>query len=452
MLIQFTVENFLSFKDPAVFSMIAGKRRSKNKALDNGATFSIDDDLKLLKCAVLYGANASGKSNLFAGLKFMKHFVLYSSKESQAEEKIDAQPYRLAAGYDSAPSSFDIIFSVDGAIYQYSFSADQLEVKTECLVERRNKKDVMLFNRVGRVIELSDSFAEGKGLSEKTRSNALFLSVCANFDGEVSKKILRWFRTLSIVSGIEDIGLMEYTRECLAGEKGSKISSLLKGFDLGMERIGLGDSIEIPKPSSPGEMPRELRIILNNLQKLTKSNGGPPRRAIEGYHKYFDIDGEQSGEVVFSLDRDESEGSKKLVALSGPLVDTFENSKVLLIDEFDARLHPIISKTIIGLFNSAEVNSKNAQLIVATHDTNLLDKDLLRRDQIWFSEKDHFGSSHLSSLTEYRVRNDASFEKDYVMGKYGAIPLLGDLTKVFDEDVFIPDLFDARNEAVHGED
>ena len=116
----------------------------------------------------------------------------------------------------------------------------------------------------------------------------------------------------------------------------------------------------------------------------------------------------------------------------------FRNSKIIVIDEFDARLHPIISKTIIKLFNSASTNGNNAQLIVATHDTNLLDKDLLRRDQIWFSEKDKYGASYLTSLVEYKVRNDASFEKDYIMGKYGAIPLPGYIGNIFESPATSP--------------
>jgi AAA15 family ATPase/GTPase len=131
------------------------------------------------------------------------------------------------------------------------------------------------------------------------------------------------------------------------------------------------------------------------------------------------------------LERDESEGTKKLVAFAGPLRDALSSQYVLVIDEFDARLHPLITKQIIRMFNGTKSNPTNAQLIVATHDTNLLDKDLMRRDQIWFVEKDPVGSSHLTSLVEYKVRNDASYEKDYILGKYGAIPFLGSIDRVF---------------------
>jgi AAA15 family ATPase/GTPase len=427
MFIQFSVENFRSFKDQATLSMIAGKRKSKDRTLDEGATFSICEDLRLLKCAVLYGANASGKSNLFDALSFMKKFVLNSSRESQADEAIETLPYRLSEGYDKKPSTFSIVFSLNEKIYQYSFSADQSKIYKESLVVQYNGHETTLFSRETSNIKISKNFTEGEKLTDRTRSNALFLSVCANFDGEISKSILRWFRTINVISGLQDIGLLEFTRNYMAGENSSKISTLLKGFDLGMERVALGAPMDVSKVLP--NMPSELKKLLLGLQKISK--GDAPKK-IDSYHKLFDAYGNEIGEAAFNLDEDESEGSKKLVALSGPLVETLENSEIMFIDEFDARLHPIISKTIIKLFNSSEGNKKKSQLIVATHDTNLLDKDLLRRDQIWFVEKDRYGSSHLSSLTEYRVRNDASFEKDYIMGKYGAIPLLGDFKRLFD--------------------
>ena len=125
------------------------------------------------------------------------------------------------------------------------------------------------------------------------------------------------------------------------------------------------------------------------------------------------------------MDKHESEGTKKLFALSGPLVDTLKYGKVLIIDELDARLHPLLTQQLIKLFNESEKNPKCAQLVFTTQDTNLLDHQHLRRDQIWFAEKDHLGASHLYSLVEFKIDNDAPFERDYIQGRYGAIPYLG---------------------------
>jgi hypothetical protein len=135
------------------------------------------------------------------------------------------------------------------------------------------------------------------------------------------------------------------------------------------------------------------------------------------------------------MDEHESEGTQKLFAMAGPLVDTLENGRILVIDELDARLHPLITREIISLFNSNQTNPHNAQLIFMTHDTNILSHKFFRRDQIWFAEKDKFGATHLYSLAEYKIRNDASFENDYIQGRYGAVPFIGDLSHLIGEHV-----------------
>jgi uncharacterized protein len=149
--------------------------------------------------------------------------------------------------------------------------------------------------------------------------------------------------------------------------------------------------------------------------------------SIKTYHRRFDAANQHVDKVVFNLDEHESEGTKKLISLSGPLVDTLQRGRILIVDELDARLHPLLTQKIIRLFNDPRSNPNHAQLIFATHDTNLLDNHLLRRDQIWFTEKDRQGASHLYSLADFKVRNDASFEKDYIQGRFGAIPYLGNL-------------------------
>lgn len=429
MLIQFSLENFLSFKDNASLSMVAGKRKSKNKSLDQGATFELNKDLNLLKCAVLYGANASGKSNLISALRFVKSFILNSSKESRVDEPIATSPFKLQTRLDARPSGFQVIFAVGKTIFQYDFSVDQNRVHAESLLSVKDGKEVELFTRTMNDISLHKSFKEGKLLAEKTRPNALFLSVCANFNGEISNLISQWFSSLTIISGIRDEVSLERTRTLLGTEKEAQISRLLNEFDLGMERIALSDLSETALRRA--NAPKGNASLLEAMEKFEEKVGLSSRRAINTYHKVFDEQGELHGEIPFLLSN-ESEGSQKMIALSGPLVEALENARVIVIDELDARLHPIISKQIIEIFNSGTVNQKNAQLIAATHDTNLLDKDLLRRDQIWFTEKNRYGASHLFSLTEYRVRNDASFEKDYILGKYGAIPLLGNISEVFE--------------------
>lgn len=196
-------------------------------------------------------------------------------------------------------------------------------------------------------------------------------------------------------------------------------------MDLGIDDIQI-EEFKLTDDSLPKNMPDDLRTaILKNT--ITD------KFAVKTIHKKFDKEGKQTALEIFDIDSHESEGTKKLFSLAGPLMDTLKNGRILFIDEFDARLHPLITYEIIRLFNSNKTNPKNAQIIFATHDTNLLSNKLFRRDQIWFAEKDKGGATHLYSLAEYKVRNDASFENDYIQGKYGAIPFIGDLKQLFEE-------------------
>jgi AAA15 family ATPase/GTPase len=424
MLLQYSVQNFLSFKDEVTLSLLASKRRSKNRALDASAVFEASPELRLLKCAVIYGANNSGKSNLIKSMGVLKQLVLNSSRESQASESIKVAPFLLNPETVGKASSFEIIFVQEGFLYQYELSANSVNVEKERLTRKalaKNATPVELFVREGDEIKLGRSFKEGKDLQRKTRSNALFLSVCANFDGPISGIVLGWFSRLRIVSGLNDTGLTFTASKLEEPEIGARIQRLLKVFDLGIDRYEQGEEIpglEISTDTSA--LPPEALPIAAFLKGLKRR----PSHKVISYHKMFTDQGEYAGDVAFDLSANESQGTKKLVALAGPLVDTFDNARVLVIDEFESRLHPNICKTILGMFNSSELNTSGAQLIAATHDTNLLDGDLLRRDQIWFAGRDKFGRSSLTSLIEYKVRNDASFEKNYLAGDYGGVPFL----------------------------
>lgn len=428
MLVQFAVKNFLSIRDKEVLSMVATKRRSRVDGLDAGATFIAFEKINLLKCATIYGANASGKSNLISALRFFRNFVLESSKESQIDEPIKVVPFKLGSDSETSGSEFEVTFIKDDYLYQYGFEVDVQGIRSEFL--KRKKKDAkrvtVLFERVLGIYSVSSSFKEGNGLESKTRNNALFLSVCANFDGLISTEVLRWFKNLKVISGLQDEGLLPFTIKCLEDpEREKKLSDLISKFDLGFDRL------EVREETSDAFLanyPAELEGIMAEIKKFNKKSGGKIKSLV-AVHRVLEDDGTSLKDVYFDFIQ-ESEGTRKIVAMAGPLLDAIEQSLVLVIDEFDARLHPLITKTILQLFNSADGNSHNSQLIVASHDTSLLDGELLRRDQIWFVEKDRQGATHLTSLDEFKVRSDASFSKDYIVGKYGAIPFLGNVRRL----------------------
>ncbi|HMN26884.1 MAG TPA: ATP-binding protein [Caldilineaceae bacterium] len=431
MLIEFTIGNYKSFKEKATLSMVATNVVSKDKSVDENNVCLINDDLSLLKSVAVYGANASGKSNLIAALRFMRRYVLDSSKESQSDEPIPVKSFRLSTETDKAASFFEVVFLLEGRQYRYGFEVDRERVISEWLYHVPARREAKLFERTAEGITATSVFKEGKDLESRTRDNALFLSVVAQFNGKLSQSILRWFRSLTIISGLQDSELMRQTVKILEDSKTKdEILWLIKELGVGIDDVRVQ---QLPFISSmPSNTPAELRSVFDDLAKLLaeRSIHFEDRFEIQTVHRQYDATGKPVSEAIFDLETDESEGTKKIFALAGTVVSILQNGQILVIDELDARLHPLIIRTLINLFNSRQTNPQNAQLIFATHDTNLLCKELFRRDQIWFTEKDRFGATHLYSLVEYKVRNDASFESNYIQGRYGAIPYIGDLSQV----------------------
>ena len=425
MLIEFSVANYRSFKEQVTFSMVAANVVAKDKKLDENNVFEIDDDLKLLKSAAIYGANASGKSNLATALGFMRWFMINSSKETQSTEKIDVERFKLSTETEEKPSFFEIVFLMNGKRYRYGFEATINTVVSEWLFYVPKLKETKLFKRKLDKISVSKTY-KADGIQQKTRHNALFLSVSAQFNVQIAQKILDWLTNrVALISTLNDRGYRGYTVSCLMdNESKDEIFQLLKKLDLGFSYVKVEES-EITVDSLPKELPDELKnLILKNVEGKFSS--------VQTIHQKFDGKGSPVSTEIFNLDEQESEGTKKVFALAGPLVDTLKNSKVLIIDEFDARIHPLISRAIVELFNSNETNPNNAQLIFMTHDTNLLNNKLFRRDQIWFTEKNRYGATDLYSLAEYNIPEDAPFESDYIQGRYGAIPYIGNLNHLID--------------------
>ena len=420
MLIEFSVGNYRSFKEKVTFSMVAANRVSRDKKLDENNIFTVDDDLKLLKSTAIYGANASGKSNLAKALGFMRWFMVNSSKETQSTEKIGIERFKLNPINDTEPTFFEIVFLIKNRNYRYGFEATRDEVISEWLFYVPKSRETKLFERRRSKFSVSKIY-KASGIHQKTRPNALFLSVSAQFNVEIAANILDWLTNqIKVVSGLDDTGYRGYTVSCLIdNENGHEILDFLKKLDLGFGDLKVEES-EVTAELLPSELPDEIK-------NLILRDGDGKAISVQTIHQIFDEAGQFVSTELFDLDDQESEGTQKVFALAGPLVDTLKNGKTLVIDEFDARIHPLISRAIVKLFNSSETNPNNAQLVLMTHDTNLLSNKLFRRDQIWFTEKNRYGATDLYSLAEYKVRSDASFEGDYIKGKYGAIPYIGNL-------------------------
>ena len=431
MLIEFSVGNFRSFKGVVTLSLVAANLQAHDKAVDENNTFAASDKLRLLKSAAIYGANASGKTNLAKAMQFMRWFTFNSFKETQAGEPIPADVFRLSETTVHEPSFFQIVFLADGVTYRYGFEMTRERVISEWLFAAPAARESNLFQRDAEDIRVNPkTFREGKGLEDKTRDNALFLSTVAQFNGETAKRVLTWFRDFNVISGSDYESYMAHSLKMLYNpETRSDALRLITTLDLDIK------DVEITTEEITANLKRQEDRASFLSKRRQKSSAAPIKLEIFGgksVHARFDEQGNPSADITEEISEFESEGTQKLIALSGPLMDTLKFGRVLFVDELDARLHPLMTCAIIRLFHSKETNPQNAQLIFATHDTNLLNKDLFRRDQIWFVEKDRARATHLYSLAEFRVRNDrSSLEADYIHGRFGAIPFIGDLERVF---------------------
>ncbi len=434
MLIEFSFSNFRSFKDLTTISMVAANSPSKYKEIDEQNVYITETDLRLLKSKAIYGKNASGKSNIVKALVSFLRIVRHSVKFEDVIATL-VKPFKLNSEKVDEPTFFQIIFQpVDSPIiYRYGFEVLNGKIVTEWLFGKPGRKEVPYFVREGMDVQVRESwFKEGKkfeglatsGDSEIFRDNSLFLSSVAAVGGSFAKSIINNIGDMVVVSGLTDPRIKTMLQTALKDTEMKKsILQLMRAADFDIEDVDPSESEE----EESDEIPDELKELFKQ-GKIKKSPSFVTKRNI------FNAEGKITGSITPDLDDWESEGTKKLFFLSSFLLKTLKEGGVLIIDEFDARLHPLLTEKIVQLFNSIETNEKGAQLIFATHDTNLLKANLLRRDQICFVDKNKFGVSTLRTLVEYKgVRNDASFEKDYLAGKYAAIPFLNRMSQVFED-------------------
>jgi uncharacterized protein len=434
MIEEFSFGNFRSFKDIQTLNMTAAKIKSSNPDLDIDNLITISDKLSLLKSKAIYGANASGKSNVVRALVSFLTIIRDSVKEEKILSMIDS--FKLSGKTENEPTFFQLIFRHQNIRYRYGFECDTKEIKSEWLFATPKLREQSLYVRENqKIIELDKTnFSEGykyinlveevdksdKLKEEYTdvlfRPNSLFLtSVALAGFGKLSRSLIQNFNSFNIINGLDaDEAKFNLASDSLNNPATKKrIIDFLKYADVGIDNLGVYDVNQDGK-------------ILDVAKDDSNSNN--KKIVVSKRKKYDSID--KTDNHYLSLFSDESEGTKKLFELSPFIFDSLTNGTPLIIDEFDARFHPLITKKIIELFNSQ--TNTNAQLIFITHDTNLLSSELLRKDQIEFVEKDKFGASHLYSLLQFKgIRNNASFEKDYIQGKYGAIPFLGNFNTLF---------------------
>jgi len=424
MLLEFSVGNYLSFKTKKTLNLEAAS------ISDYQGTNTVKTDrTTLLKGAVIYGANASGKSNLIKAMSTMRRLVLYSFNQTSAKG-LDVTPFLLSTETDNKPSHFEVLCQINGVRYRYGFEVTNKTVAAEWLFEAKKNIEKPLFIRENDGIEVRDGFKEGKNLEGKTRDNALFLTVVDQFNGKTAKNLMKWFNGFVTISGLSHEHYEMTTFKMFDKKiKHNPLTDFYKKLDLGF------DDVTIERKSfDPKELPNDLPETV--MKMMLKDLEGAFKFDIRTLHKKYNEKNEVVKMVEFDMREQESAGTNKVFNISGPIFNVLNSGGVIVVDELDSSLHPLLTLAVTRLFNSTEYNPNNAQLVFTTHDTNLFEYGKFRRDQIYFIEKDQYGSSDLYSLVEYKeengtkIRKDRSFESDYIAGKYGAIPYIGNLSNV----------------------
>lgn len=404
MLIQFNFSNFKSYKEEVSLDMTATSIKEH--------PYNLISNIKnenYLKTAAVYGANASGKTGIFDAFDFMRDLILTSFRRESDKKGIPLKRFAFDKLSKNGRSEFEVFFNDQNKEYQYGFTVDNKKVYEEWLYKRdfRGKnKYKTLFERRNDKIICSDDLKNACKFVDLVEDSTLFLSLISNAKIKEAKNVYKWFYNTEVIH-FGNVAIEGYlnrllpVRELKDPRYKDGLEQFLKAIDVGIEGI--------------------------RIEKMKDLTGEEDESIYKVYSKHRMADGSGYVEIPF---HEESSGTQKMFCMYYFLTEVLESGDVLFIDELDAKLHPLLLRYIISMFHNPDINKNNAQLIYSTHDISMLTKESFRRDQIWFAEKDHRGVSNLYSLAEYKldsdkkVRNDATYNKDYLTGRYGAIPLL----------------------------
>lgn len=424
MLIEFSVANYRCIRERQTLSMAATP--SSELRDTNVIPAPIKGLPGLVRSAALYGPNAAGKSTLVQALRFMKEFVTDSARNWKKGKKINVAPFLLDSESASQPSEFEAYFIIHAdpihdqkpVRYQYGFSVDKTRVLSEYLYAYPNRRPQLWFNRSwvkNGYYEWSfgDNFKGNRNVwKDATHETTSFLSMATQLNCTQLESVFNWFDdTLRV---IKDGIFHEYTVNRMINdtqEKTTKSSVLafLKAADIGVSDINI-----VEEPFDKTAIPDAIARLLGDEFKYPE----------QVYSVEFCHQSHSDTDIKFDLDA-ESDGTQKLFGLAGPWLDIMQENIVAIFDELNNSLHPSIMHFLVSLVNRPE--SGNSQLLFTTHDATALDPELLRRDQIWFIEKDQGGAAHLYPLTDFKPRKNEALAKGYLEGRYGALPFIGEL-------------------------
>lgn len=416
MLVEFSVTNFRSIHERQTLSLVAGAGGELRSANVMGTKAPATPDL--LRSAVIYGPNAAGKSNLIAALQFIRDLVVRSAQRGQQGDEIPVSPFLMGeSDAVGRPSEFDLIFVEQGIRYQYGVTLTRQRIVLESLIAYPKGSPQTWFERDANSEDgwFGPNFKERqrKLWQESTRDNALFLSTAIQLKSEQLAPVFNWFRQrLRVMAPYPRFPPIFSIKECERDEQfRAKIVDFLKSADLGIEGIKINHrKIDQEEVEFFKDMPESVKKEILEHMELDP----------QLVHKAVD-----GRDVSLSLN-EESGGTQQLFGLAGPLLDVLQNGLVLVIDELDTSLHPLLMRRLVQMFNDSSSNRNNAQLIFSTHDTTILDREIFRRDQIWFVEKDRKLQTQIYPLTDFSPRKDENFGRGYLQGRYGALPFISE--------------------------
>ena len=406
MLIQFSARNFKSFKDPFTLDLFTNKETAVSNIIKSNFK-------NTYASAVFYGANGSGKSNILKAYNMMRNLVLNKDKVMLSTDRLKINTFKLSTESEDDTSAFDICFIYNNKKFKYGFEYDENIVYSEYLFVYETIQPTLIFEYDLDEDEGKIKCTKYKSLSQKKHlKNTLFLWDVDREDIEEAHEVLNWFKETIYIefSNARNVN-PSYWNNLTKPDVKNIFQVFIHDADFGIKDI-YQDS-------------RPVMDVYDKIPNLPK-NSIVEEITVKTTHAKLDENNNFIGDEKFNLFDDESLGTQKYFYAIGPIINALKNGSTLFLDELDASLHPILTRRLVELFNSKEINGKGAQLIFTSQDTNLLDQTLFDKEQIWFVEKDKYGASHLTGLSEYRdIRKQEKIEEKYIKGKYGAIPYLG---------------------------
>lgn len=397
MLITFKYKNFKSFKNENILDLEATTLKEHEYNVVKMK------NVNLLTMAAIYGANASGKSNVLQAFEYMKNMILINNDSMEYSQIKEEKIYSFMM--NKYPISLEVeILSKDGKIYKYGFESLNDKIKSEWMYEKKINKFYTIFERKENSVSMKSNNKNNRydNLDDKT----LFLSIYTKIDRKNNdfNNVYQWFIDTDYLD-LDNTKIENFINNTIStkilndSNYKAELQNFISALDLGIE---------------------EIKTIPESMNYLPKSNG------VVKIELLYRVENNKIKSLPLEL---EADGTRKMIYLFDYLIAALKKGMTLFIDDLDTKLHPLLTRYIINLFHNKEINISNAQLIYTTHDVTNLNKETFRRDEIWFTEKDKSGVSEIYSLSDYKIdnvkiRNDATFNKDYLTGRYGAIPEL----------------------------